>query len=334
MTSEASSGTRTGPYGLNGARPQRYGPLPERIRHRFPIFNERVYINSCSQGALSDAVRASYEQYLDDWDEKGPLGVLGRAPGGRPSRLRRARQRGSGRDRRHDVPVGGSERARQRPPFHRNARRSSSPTGSSRPSGRSGTRRSRAVRASSTFRLPRTARSRSSSSSARSTTTPCSSRSLTSATATGRWSTCPRSSTWHTSGARSCSSTPSSRSARCLSTSRSSTSTFSARAFSSTCSARPGSDLLLPARARRTCLADADRLVRGREHLRDGSHRLFTGSYRCPLPVGDTAGARHLRGDCRHQADAGDWRRRDAGARPTPSTHASSTGSTSSRPPS
>ncbi|HEY6068865.1 MAG TPA: hypothetical protein VIU81_09210, partial [Gaiellaceae bacterium] len=71
MTSEASSGTRTGPYGLNGARPQRYGPLPERIRHRFPIFNERVYINSCSQGALSDAVRASYEQYLDDWDEKG-----------------------------------------------------------------------------------------------------------------------------------------------------------------------------------------------------------------------------------------------------------------------
>jgi selenocysteine lyase/cysteine desulfurase len=71
VTSEASPGTRAGPYGSNGARPQRYGPLPERIRHRFPIFNERVYINSCSQGALSDAVRASYEQYLDDWDEKG-----------------------------------------------------------------------------------------------------------------------------------------------------------------------------------------------------------------------------------------------------------------------
>ncbi len=63
--------TRLDPYGSNGGRPQQYGPLPERIRHRFPIFKERVYINSCSQGALSDSVRASYEQYLDDWDEKG-----------------------------------------------------------------------------------------------------------------------------------------------------------------------------------------------------------------------------------------------------------------------
>ena len=69
--SARQSDTRADPYGLNGARPLQYGPLPERIRHRFPIFKERVYINSCSQGALSDAVRASYEQYLDDWDEKG-----------------------------------------------------------------------------------------------------------------------------------------------------------------------------------------------------------------------------------------------------------------------
>src|SRR5207245_7977408 len=45
--------------------------LPESIRHRFPIFEQRVYINSCSQGALSDAVRQAYEQYLNDWDEKG-----------------------------------------------------------------------------------------------------------------------------------------------------------------------------------------------------------------------------------------------------------------------
>jgi selenocysteine lyase/cysteine desulfurase len=45
--------------------------LPESCRHRFPIFEQRVYINSCSQGALSDAVRASYEQYLSDWDEYG-----------------------------------------------------------------------------------------------------------------------------------------------------------------------------------------------------------------------------------------------------------------------
>jgi selenocysteine lyase/cysteine desulfurase len=45
--------------------------LPDRIRHRFPIFERRVYINSCSQGALSDAVRDAYEQYLADWDEHG-----------------------------------------------------------------------------------------------------------------------------------------------------------------------------------------------------------------------------------------------------------------------
>jgi selenocysteine lyase/cysteine desulfurase len=52
-------------------RPRDVGPLPDRIRHRFPIFERRVYLNSCSQGALSDAVRAAYEQYLADWDEKG-----------------------------------------------------------------------------------------------------------------------------------------------------------------------------------------------------------------------------------------------------------------------
>src|SRR5438270_9085417 len=53
-----------------GVRPQR-GLTPETCRHRFPIFEQRVYINSCSQGALSDAVRAAYEQYLSDWDEQG-----------------------------------------------------------------------------------------------------------------------------------------------------------------------------------------------------------------------------------------------------------------------
>jgi selenocysteine lyase/cysteine desulfurase len=52
-------------------RPRSTGPLPDRIRHRFPIFERLVYINSCSQGALSDAVRKSYEDYLRDWDEKG-----------------------------------------------------------------------------------------------------------------------------------------------------------------------------------------------------------------------------------------------------------------------
>jgi selenocysteine lyase/cysteine desulfurase len=41
------------------------------LRARFPIFERLVYINSCSQGALSDAVRQSYEAYLRDWDEHG-----------------------------------------------------------------------------------------------------------------------------------------------------------------------------------------------------------------------------------------------------------------------
>jgi selenocysteine lyase/cysteine desulfurase len=52
-------------------KPRSAGPLPDRIRHRFPIFERLVYINSCSQGALSDAVRDSYAQYLRDWEEKG-----------------------------------------------------------------------------------------------------------------------------------------------------------------------------------------------------------------------------------------------------------------------
>jgi selenocysteine lyase/cysteine desulfurase len=52
-------------------KPIAAGPLPDRIRHRFPIFERLCYINSCSQGALSDDVRQSYEDYLRDWDEKG-----------------------------------------------------------------------------------------------------------------------------------------------------------------------------------------------------------------------------------------------------------------------
>jgi selenocysteine lyase/cysteine desulfurase len=46
-------------------------PPVARCRSRFPIFERLVYLNSCSQGALSDAVRAAYDDYLSDWDEKG-----------------------------------------------------------------------------------------------------------------------------------------------------------------------------------------------------------------------------------------------------------------------
>jgi len=43
----------------------------KQIRSRFPVFRNKVYLNSCSQGALSDAVRQSFNGYLDTWDEHG-----------------------------------------------------------------------------------------------------------------------------------------------------------------------------------------------------------------------------------------------------------------------
>src|SRR5215207_192108 len=42
-----------------------------QIRNHFPIFKSKIYLNSCSQGALSNEVRKSYADYLRDWDEKG-----------------------------------------------------------------------------------------------------------------------------------------------------------------------------------------------------------------------------------------------------------------------
>jgi selenocysteine lyase/cysteine desulfurase len=56
---------------VTAMRPAHSGPLPDRCRSRFPIFERLVYVNSCSQGALSDDVRAAYEAYLRDWDEQG-----------------------------------------------------------------------------------------------------------------------------------------------------------------------------------------------------------------------------------------------------------------------
>lgn len=45
--------------------------LPHSIRDRFPLLQRATYTNSCSQGALSNEVRAAYERYLSDWDDKG-----------------------------------------------------------------------------------------------------------------------------------------------------------------------------------------------------------------------------------------------------------------------
>jgi hypothetical protein len=41
------------------------------LRERFPIFQKKTYLNSCSQGALSLDVQQAYQQYLCDWDEHG-----------------------------------------------------------------------------------------------------------------------------------------------------------------------------------------------------------------------------------------------------------------------
>ncbi|MCC6804521.1 MAG: aminotransferase class V-fold PLP-dependent enzyme [Anaerolineae bacterium] len=41
------------------------------FRNHFPIFRDKIYLNSCSQGALSNEVRLAYADYLGDWDEKG-----------------------------------------------------------------------------------------------------------------------------------------------------------------------------------------------------------------------------------------------------------------------
>lgn len=41
------------------------------IRARFRIFREKTYLNSCSQGALSDAVEQAFLQYLESWHRGG-----------------------------------------------------------------------------------------------------------------------------------------------------------------------------------------------------------------------------------------------------------------------
>ncbi len=41
------------------------------FRDHFPIFQNKIYFNSCSQGALSVEVQQAYQTYLQDWDTKG-----------------------------------------------------------------------------------------------------------------------------------------------------------------------------------------------------------------------------------------------------------------------
>jgi selenocysteine lyase/cysteine desulfurase len=41
------------------------------IRSRFKIFQSKLYLNTCSQGALSEAVEAGFDEYLASWHEQG-----------------------------------------------------------------------------------------------------------------------------------------------------------------------------------------------------------------------------------------------------------------------
>jgi len=42
-----------------------------QFRSRFPIFGRRVYVNSCSQGALSIDVETAIREYVESWHESG-----------------------------------------------------------------------------------------------------------------------------------------------------------------------------------------------------------------------------------------------------------------------
>ena len=41
------------------------------IRARFRIFQSKIYLNTCSQGALSDAVESGFDNFLESWHEQG-----------------------------------------------------------------------------------------------------------------------------------------------------------------------------------------------------------------------------------------------------------------------
>jgi len=43
----------------------------KEIRSRFKIFKHKIYLNSCSQGSLSDAVQAGMEEFMASWHEQG-----------------------------------------------------------------------------------------------------------------------------------------------------------------------------------------------------------------------------------------------------------------------
>jgi selenocysteine lyase/cysteine desulfurase len=43
----------------------------QKIRSRFSIFQQKIYLNSCSQGALSNSVEAGMQDFIASWHEQG-----------------------------------------------------------------------------------------------------------------------------------------------------------------------------------------------------------------------------------------------------------------------
>jgi selenocysteine lyase/cysteine desulfurase len=46
-------------------------PEVTAIRSRFRVFKKKIYLNSCSQGALCDAVEASQQEHIQSWHDSG-----------------------------------------------------------------------------------------------------------------------------------------------------------------------------------------------------------------------------------------------------------------------
>jgi selenocysteine lyase/cysteine desulfurase len=42
-----------------------------KIRSRFQLFHSKIYLNTCSQGALSDVVEAGFDEYIASWHAQG-----------------------------------------------------------------------------------------------------------------------------------------------------------------------------------------------------------------------------------------------------------------------
>src|SRR2546423_10718121 len=50
---------------------QAVGHRLARYRSEFPIFRDRVYLNTCSLGALGERARRKAAEFLDAWDVRG-----------------------------------------------------------------------------------------------------------------------------------------------------------------------------------------------------------------------------------------------------------------------